>query len=79
MTSTEIKKFQSKVRNLLNEVNNFKSNNIVLDSVKDRLDKNEELYQEQLNETCNNLLARGSLKVLRAYSRKCKKRLKENE
>ena len=79
MTSAEIKRFQSKIITLLNDVNNFKSDNIVLDSVKDRLDKNEELYQEQLNDTCNNLLARDSLKVLRAYSRKCKKRLKENE
>lgn len=79
MTSTEIKCFQSKVISLLKEVNNFKSDNIVLDCVKDRLEQNEKMYEEQLNETCNNLLARGSLKVLKAYSNRCKKRAKENE
>lgn len=79
MTLVEIKRFQSKIENLLKEINNFKSDNIVLDNVKDRLDKNEELYQKRLDDTCNSLLARGSLKVLKAYTRKCKKRLKDNE
>lgn len=79
MTSTEIKKFQSKVINLIKDLSEFKSDNIVLDNVKERLNKNEELYLEQLNDVCNNLLMKDSLKVLKAYSRKCKKRLKENE
>lgn len=79
MTSTEIKKFQSKVINLIKDLSEFKSDNIVLDNVKERLNKNEELYLEQLNDVYNNLLMKDSLKVLKAYSRKCKKRLKENE